>query len=81
MRDSNRLYQSYEQLSEIHKKSFPDMREGQFLINLIGWIAKNKRDPFFMESKEFLECAREYGNTCSPWSKPMPKKVGGDHHV
>lgn len=81
MRDANRLYQSYEQLREIHKKLFPDMREGQFLMNLIGWIVKNKRDPFFMESKEFLTCAREYGDTCSPYHKLTPKKVGGDHHV
>ena len=35
MRDPNRLDSSYAQLCEIHKTYFPDMREGQFLLNLL----------------------------------------------
>ena len=59
MRDPNRLDSSYAQLCEMHKTYFPDMREGQFLLNLLGWInSTKKRDPFFVESKEFLNLAK-----------------------
>lgn len=68
MRDPNRLDSSYAQLCEIHKTYFPDMREGQFLLNLLGWInSTKKRDPFFIESKEFLNLAKEYANANSLW--------------
>jgi hypothetical protein len=44
------------------------MREGQFLLNLLGWINSTKKcDPFFVESKEFLDLAKEYANANSPW--------------
>ena len=44
------------------------MREGQFLLNALGWInSPKKRDPFFPESEEFLEYAKEYANSNSMW--------------
>ena len=56
----------YSQLCEIHKKSFPDMREGQFLLNALGYINSTlKRDPFFPESEEMLELFKEYANSNS----------------
>lgn len=68
MRDINRLDDFYLQLCNIHKKSFPDMREAQYMLNLLGWInSTKKRDPFFIETQEFLEYAKEYANSNSMW--------------
>ena len=42
------------------------MREGQYMLNLLGWInSTKKRDPFFVEGKELLEYAKEYANSNS----------------
>jgi len=66
MRDPNRLDKFYEELKEIHKKSYPDMREGQFLLNALGWISiKKKIDPFFPESEQMLDLFKEYANSHS----------------
>lgn len=68
MRNPDRLDNSYLQLCEIHKKSFPDMREAQYLLNLLGWInTTKKRDPFFIESEELITYAKEYANSNSLW--------------
>ena len=66
IRNPERLDNFYSQLCEIHKKSFPDMREAQYMLNLLGWInSTKKRDPFFIETQEFLEYAKEYANSNS----------------
>lgn len=68
IRDINRLDKFYSQLCEIHKKSFPDMRLGQFLLNALGWINNTKkRDPFFPEEDEMVELFKEYANSNSMW--------------
>ena len=68
MRNPDRLDSVYSQLCEIHKKSFPDMRLGQFLLNALGWInSTKKRDPFFPEEYEMLELFKEYANSNSMW--------------
>ena len=68
IRNPERLDNFYSQLCEIHKKSFPDMRETQYMLNLLGWInSTKKRDPFFIETQEFLEYAKEYANSNSMW--------------
>lgn len=67
MRDPERLIKIYTELAEIHKQSFPDMREGQYLLNLLGWINAEKRDPFLIEGAELIKYAREYANHNSPW--------------
>lgn len=68
MRDPNRLYNFYLQLCEIHKKSFPDMREGQFLLNALGYINGTlHRDPFFPESDEMIDLFKQYANSNSMW--------------
>lgn len=66
MRNPKRLDNFYNELKEIHKRSFPDLRFGQFMMNVLGWIAK-KRDPFFPEEDEMLELIKEYANTNSMW--------------
>lgn len=68
LRDVNRLDSFYAKLKEIHKKSFPDMRFGQFMMNVLGWISSTKkRDPFFPEEGEILNLIKEYANTNSMW--------------
>jgi hypothetical protein len=66
IRNPERLDDFYLQLCEIHKKSFPDMREGQFLLNALGYINSTlKRDPFFSESNEMINLFKQYANSNS----------------
>ena len=68
IRDINRLDNFYSQLCEIHKKSFPDMRLGQFMLNVLGWLNSTKRiDPFFPEDDKMIELIKEYANSNSVW--------------
>lgn len=63
---AERLDNFYEELKEIHKKSFPDMRFGQFMLNVLGWISSTKkRDPFFQEEDEMLDLIKQYANSNS----------------
>lgn len=67
-RDPEKLDSFYTQLCEIHKKSFPDMRPGQFLLNALGYINSTlHRDPFFPESDELIELFKQYANSNSIW--------------
>lgn len=67
-RKADRLDSFYEELKEIHKKSFPDMRFGQFALCFLGWISSTKkRDPFFPEENEMLDLIKEYANSNSMW--------------
>lgn len=66
MRDSNRLDKFYDEIKEIHKKSFPDLRFGQLWGNFFGWLFSEKcRDPFFPEEDELIKHFKEYANTNS----------------
>ncbi len=68
IRKAERLDNFYEELKEIHKKSFPDMRFGQFILNVLGWISSTKkRDPFFPEDNEMLDLIKEYANSNLMW--------------
>ena len=70
IRDKDRLDKFYNNLKKIHKEAFPDMRFGQFMCNVLGWIQQTKkRDPFFPEEKEMIELIREYANTTSMWKR------------
>ena len=61
-------FTDYDTLKEIHKKSFCDMRFGQFMIVVFGWIQQTKgRDPFFPEEDEMIKLIKEYANTTSMW--------------
>ena len=61
MRNKDRLDSFYNELKEIHKHSFPDMRFGQFMLNVLGWISSTKkRDPFFPEEDEVIQIFRDY---------------------
>ncbi len=66
MRNPNRLDKFYDEMKEIHKKSFPDWRFGQLMSNFLGWLYSVKgRDPFFPEEDEMIEHLREYANKTS----------------
>ena len=55
-------------IKEIHKRCFPDMSFGQFILNALGWInSTKKRDPFFPEEDEMLNLIKEYANANSMW--------------
>lgn len=66
MRNPERLDSFYSELCEIHKKSFPDMRFGQFMLNALGWINSTKKiDPFFPKENMMMELLKEYANSNS----------------
>ena len=68
MRKVERLDKFYDELKEIHKKSFPDMRFGQLMMNFLGFVnSTKKRDPFFPEEDEMVEPFKEYANSNSMW--------------
>lgn len=61
MRNPDRLYSFYHQLCDIHMRTFPDWRFGQFCSNFIGWVySEKKRDIFFPEEDEMLSLLKEY---------------------
>ena len=61
MRDPNRLDSFYEELKEIHKRSFPDWRFTQFQLNFINWLAAEKRtDGWHYEEDKTLKMLKEY---------------------
>lgn len=68
MRNPERLSKLYEELAEIHRKSFPDMRFCQYWLNVMGYI-NGQKDPFFVEDDKIVEFAKRYANENSMWFK------------
>ena len=67
MRNPNRLDKFYDEMKEVHKKSFPDWRFGQLMSNFLGWLYSVKgRDPFFPEEGDMIEYFKEFANGASP---------------
>ena len=67
MRNPNRLYDFYDEMRDIHMKSFPDWRFGQLMSNFFGWLmSEKKKDLFFPEEDEMIKYFREYANNVSP---------------
>ena len=61
IRDPNRLYNFYNEVTRLHMTYMPDWRVGQFWMNFLGWVQnEKKRDPFFQEESEMLTYLREY---------------------
>lgn len=61
MRNPNRLDSFYEELKRIHQSNCPDLRFGQFVINVFDWIENTKkRRPFYLEEEEMRELFQEY---------------------
>lgn len=61
MRDVKRLDKFYDELREVHAKSFPDWRFGQLMFNFISECG----DPFYWEEDKFIEEIKKYANKCS----------------
>lgn len=67
MRNPNRLYSFYDEMRDIHMKSFPDWRFGQLMSNFFGWLmSEKKKDLFFPEEDEMIGYFREFANSTSP---------------
>ena len=61
MRDPNRLYNFYSELTEIHKNIFPDWRFIQFMLNFLGWLQTEKKtDGWYYEEDKTLALLKEY---------------------
>lgn len=61
MRDVNRFDEFYDELKNIHKKSFGQWRFGQLMFNFISECG----DPFYWEEDKFIEEIKKYANKCS----------------
>ena len=61
MRDIKRLDKFYDELKNIHKKSFGQWRFGQLMFNFISECG----DPFYWEEDKFIEEIKKYANKCS----------------
>lgn len=61
MRDPNRLDNFYDEIKEIHKNYFPDLRFGQLMSNFFGWLMQEKGvDLFFPEEDKMAQYFIEY---------------------
>ena len=61
IRDSNRLYNFYNEVTRLHMTYIPDWRVGQFWLNFLSWLSTEKNnDPFFPEESQMLTYLREY---------------------
>ena len=61
MRNPDRLENFYEEMKEIHKKSFPDWRFGQLMSIFFGWLYSEKKiDLFFSEEDKMIEYFKEF---------------------
>ena len=58
MRDVKRLDKFYNDLKKIHKKSFPDWRFGQFIINFLSECG----DTFYWEEDKFITNLKNFAN-------------------
>lgn len=59
MRDINRIDKFCNELAEVWKK-VPDWRFGQLMLNVLGEMQSEGRDPFFPEEDEMIEYFRNY---------------------
>ena len=55
MKNPNRLYNFYNEVTRLHMTHFSDWRTGQFWLNFLSWLQNEKKiDPFFQEESEML---------------------------
>lgn len=62
MRKPDRLLVFYTELAEVHAKTIPDWRVGQFWSNFFRWLYNERIDPFFPEEGELLRLIKEFLN-------------------
>lgn len=62
MRDPRRIYSFCNELANIWATECPDWRFGQLMVNVLGKMQAEGRDPFFPEEDEMLGYFRKYFN-------------------
>lgn len=61
IRDPNRLYNFYNEVTRLHMTYMPDWRAGQFWLNFLSWLQNEKGiDIFFPEEAEMITYLREF---------------------
>ena len=77
MRDVNRLFNFYSQLSLLHR-DIPDMRFGQLMYSFIRWAEMENKDVFYLEEDEFLKLYTEFINDLEVKYVGVEGKFGGE---
>lgn len=62
MRDKNRIDKFCDELANVWKENCYDWRFGQLMMNVLGKMQSEGRDPFFPEEDEMIEYFRNYFN-------------------
>ena len=60
MRDPNRIYKFCNKLADIWTTECPDWRFGQLMMNVLGKMQADGRDPFFPEEEEMIGYFKKY---------------------
>ena len=60
IRDPNRIDEFCSELAAFWKNKYPDMRFGQFVLNLYTYISNNAQDMFFVEDTQMLQYIKEF---------------------
>jgi hypothetical protein len=64
IRNPNRLDSFYEQLKQIHKERFPDLRFLQFIYHFHHWLTYEKQiDGFYLEEDEVISLIQEFADS------------------
>ena len=61
MRNVKRIDEFCDRLAKAWKK-YPDFRFGQFMMNVLGQMSSEGRDPWFPEEDEMIEYIENYMN-------------------
>jgi len=77
MRDVNRLFNFYSQLSLLHR-DIPDMRFGQLMYSFIRWAEMENKDVFYLEEDDFLKLYTEFINDLEVKYVGVEGKFGGE---
>lgn len=60
MRDADRIQEFCDELAEIWRTKCPDWRFGQLMLNVLGQMQSEGRDPFFPEENEMMKYFKKY---------------------
>ena len=77
MRDVNRLFNFYSQLSLLHR-DIPDIRFGQLMYSFIRWAEMENKNVFYLEEDEFLKLYTEFINDLEVKYVGVEGKFGGE---
>lgn len=61
IRNPNRLYNFYNEVTRLQVTYMPDWRAGQFWLNFLSWLQNEKKiDGFFPEESEMITYLKEF---------------------